>query len=148
MKGKEKRQIELLLVEDNPGDVRLIQEALREERLQINMHVAKDGVEALAYLKRLDDYSNAPHPDLILLDLNLPKKSGKEVLDEIKNDAPLKRTPVIILTASSAEKDIIDCYNLHANCYITKPVSMDRFMAVIRSIMDFWLTVVKLPQGD
>jgi chemotaxis family two-component system response regulator Rcp1 len=139
------RPIELLLVEDNPGDVRLTREALREGRVRNHLHVAADGVEALAYLRREGQYAQAPQPDLILLDLNLPKKSGPEVLAEIKADPVLKRIPVVILTVSKAEEDVLKSYNLHANCYITKPVDLDQFLEVVKSIEDFWLTVVVLP---
>ncbi len=139
------RPIELLLVEDNPGDVRLTQEALREGKVRNHLHVATDGVEALAYLRREGKYANAPPPDLILLDLNLPKKNGREVLEEIKADPDLRRIPVVILTVSKAEEDILKSYNLHANCYITKPVDLERFLEVVKSIEDFWLTVVVLP---
>jgi chemotaxis family two-component system response regulator Rcp1 len=139
------RPIELLLVEDNPGDVRLTQEALREGKVCNHLHVAADGVEALAYLRREGQYANARQPDLILLDLNLPKKSGREVLAEIKADPDLRRIPVVILTVSKAEEDVLKSYNLHANCYITKPVDLDQFLGVVKSIEDFWLTVVVLP---
>ena len=139
------RPIELLLVEDNPGDVRLTQEALREGKVRNHLHVAADGVEALAYLRREGEHAKAPQPDLILLDLNLPKKSGREVLAEIKADPVLRRIPVVILTVSKAEEDVLKSYNLHANCYITKPVDLDQFLEVVKSIEDFWLTVVVLP---
>jgi chemotaxis family two-component system response regulator Rcp1 len=139
------RPIELLLVEDNPGDVRLTQEALREGKVRNHLNVVVDGVEALAFLRREGQYANAPQPDLILLDLNLPKKSGREVLAEIKEDPALKRIPVVILTVSKAEEDVLKSYNLHANCYITKPVDLDQFLEVVKSIEDFWLTVVVLP---
>jgi chemotaxis family two-component system response regulator Rcp1 len=139
------RPIELLLVEDNPGDVRLTEEALREGKVRNHLHVAADGVEALAYLRREGQHAHAPKPDLILLDLNLPKKNGREVLEEIKADPDLRRIPVVILTVSKAEEDIMKSYNLHANCYITKPVDLDRFLEVVKSIEDFWLTVVVLP---
>jgi two-component system, chemotaxis family, response regulator Rcp1 len=139
------RPIDILLVEDNPGDVRLTIEALKEAKVLNNLVSVSDGVEALAYLKRRDQYAGATRPDLILLDLNLPKKDGREVLAEVKSDDELKRIPVVILTTSKAEADILKAYNLHANCYITKPVDLDQFMVVVRSIEDFWLTVVKLP---
>lgn len=145
MKQKVCRPIELLLVEDNPGDVRLTQEALREGKVRNHLHVAADGFEALAFLRREAQYANAPQPDLILLDLNLPKKSGREVLAEIKADPALRRIPVVILTVSKAEEDVLKSYNLHANCYITKPVDLDQFIEVVKSIEDFWLTVVVLP---
>ncbi len=137
--------MEILLVEDNPGDVRLTREALRDAKVLNRMSVAQDGVEALAFLRRQGPYADAPRPELILLDLNLPKKDGREVLEEIKQDPDLKRIPVVILTTSQAEQDIIRTYNLHANCYVSKPVDLDQFITVIKSIEDFWLTIVKLP---
>jgi chemotaxis family two-component system response regulator Rcp1 len=139
------RPIEILMVEDNPGDVRLTVEALKEGKVRNNFHTAEDGVEALAYLRQEGRYARNPRPDLILLDLNLPKKSGREVLAEIKEDPELRRIPVVILTVSQAEQDIVKSYNLHANCYITKPVDLDQFLEVVKSIENFWLTVVKLP---
>jgi Response regulators consisting of a CheY-like receiver domain and a winged-helix DNA-binding domain len=137
--------IEILLVEDNPADVRLTTEALKEEKIYNNLHVATDGVEAIAFLRREGKYVNAVRPDLILLDLNLPKKDGREVLKEIKSDDSLKIIPVVVLTVSRSEEDILRSYNLNANCYITKPVDLDQFMKVIRTIQEFWLTIVKLP---
>ncbi|MBA3457032.1 MAG: response regulator [Deltaproteobacteria bacterium] len=137
--------IEILLVEDNPGDVRLTQEALREGKVKNNLHVARDGVEALAYLRREGPYKDAVRPDLVLLDLNLPKKDGREVLAEIKSDPKLKMLPVVVLTTSSAETDIVGTYSQYANCYITKPVDLEQFVKVVKSIDDFWLTVVRLP---
>ncbi|MDO9530692.1 MAG: response regulator [Deltaproteobacteria bacterium] len=139
------RPIEILLVEDNPGDVRLTQEALREGKVRNHLHVAADGVDAMAFLRREGQHAHAPQPDLILLDLNLPKKGGREVLAEIKEDPELRRIPVVILTVSKAEEDVLKSYNLHANCYITKPVNLDQFLEVVKSIEDFWLTVVMLP---
>ena len=139
------RPIEILLVEDNPGDVRLTQEALREGKVRNHLHVAADGVEAMAFLRREGKHAHAPQPDLVLLDLNLPKKGGREVLAEIKEDPDLRRIPVVILTVSKAEEDVLKSYNLHANCYITKPVNLDQFLEVVKSIEDFWLTVVMLP---
>ena len=139
--------IEILLVEDNPGDSRLAKEALKESKLKNNLYVAEDGVEAMNFLYKTGKYSKMPRPDLIILDLNLPKKDGREVLAEIKNDDDLKRIPVVILTISKAEEDILKTYNLHANCYVTKPLDLDQFMKVVRSIEDFWLTIVKLPNG-
>lgn len=139
------KPVEILLVDDNPGDVRLTREALRENKVSNNLHVATDGAEALAFLNREGQYADAPRPDLILLDLNLPKKNGREVLAEVKNHPNLRRIPVVILTTSSEEKDILATYNLHANCYITKPVDLNCFMEVIRSIEGFWLSIVKLP---
>jgi CheY-like chemotaxis protein len=137
--------IEVLLVEDNPGDVRLTREALKEGKVRNNLSVAPDGVEALAFLRRQGRYADAPRPDVILLDLNLPKKDGREVLEEIKADPALRTIPVVILTTSEAERDIARAYDLHANCYITKPVDLDQFITVVKSIEDFWFTIVKLP---
>jgi len=145
MKAQEGAPVDLLLVEDNPGDVRLTQEALREGKIRNRLTVAKDGVEALAMLRREGPYSALPRPDMILLDLNLPRKDGREVLAEIKADEVLRRIPVVVLTTSKAEEDILRTYDLHANCYITKPVDLEQFIDVIRSIDDFWLTVVRLP---
>lgn len=139
------RPIEILLVEDNPGDVRLIIEGLKENKLRNKLDVVEDGVQALAFLHQEGRYAEAPHPDLILLDLNLPKKDGREVLAEIKADENLRRIPVVILTSSKAEEDIFKAYNLQANCYITKPMGLDQFVKVVKSIQEFWLTIVKLP---
>jgi chemotaxis family two-component system response regulator Rcp1 len=139
--------VEILLVEDNPADVRLTQEALKEGKVYNNLHWAKDGVEALEFLHRKGKYAGAPRPDIILLDLNLPKKDGREVLQDIKNDDKLKRIPVVILTTSKAEEDVLKSYNLHANCYVTKPVDLEQFIVVVKSIDMFWLTVVTLPNG-
>lgn len=139
------KPIEILMVEDNPGDVRLTVEALKETKLNNNLSVVKNGVEALAYLRREGDYADAARPDLILLDLNLPKKDGREVLKEIKQDRDLGRIPVVILTTSQAEEDILKTYDLHANCYISKPVNLEQFTQVVQSIEFFWLTIVKLP---
>jgi CheY-like chemotaxis protein len=125
--------------------VRLAREGLQECKLRNNLHVAVDGVEALAFLRRSGQYAKKPRPDLILLDLNLPKKDGREVLREIKEDEDLKRIPVVILTTSAAEEDILKTYSFHANCYVTKPLGIDQFMKVVRSIEDFWFTIVKLP---
>ena len=141
------KAIEILLVEDNPGDVRLTIEAFKEGQISNNLHVVKDGVEAMSFLRREGGYATVVHPDLILLDLNLPKKAGSEVLAEIKADEELKRIPVVILTTSSADEDILKAYNLHANCYIAKPLDMEQFVRVIKLIEDFWLTIVKLPKG-
>ncbi|NKE70002.1 response regulator [Candidatus Manganitrophus noduliformans] len=138
--------IEILLVEDSPGDVRLTKEALKEGKVLNNLNVVGDGVEALAFLRKEGPYTNMTRPDLILLDLNLPKKDGREVLEAIKNDPDLKRIPVVILTTSSAEKDVLKSYDLHANCYVTKPVDFEQFITVVKSVEDFWLTVVKLPK--
>ncbi len=139
--------IDILLVEDNPADVRLTVEALKEGKIYNNLHVVTDGVEAIAYLRRQGKYANAVRPDLIILDLNLPKKDGREVLKEIKNDDSLKTIPVVILTVSKSEEDIIKSYNLHANCYITKPVDLSQFINVVKSIEDFWITTARLPMG-
>jgi CheY-like chemotaxis protein len=139
------RPIEILLVEDSPGDVRLTVEALRDGKVRNNLHVVGDGVDALAFLHREGQYTDAPVPDLVLLDLNLPKKDGREVLAEIKSDPRLKRIPVVVLTTSNAEQDVLKSYDLHANCYITKPVDLDQFIRVVRTIEDFWLAVVRLP---
>ncbi len=141
-----RRVLEILLVEDNPGDVRLTQEALKEGNVLNNLNVIMDGAEAINYLFREGEkYADAKRPDLILLDLNLPKKDGREVLDKIKKDPQLKRIPVVVLTTSNAETDIIRAYDLYANCYITKPVDFNRFIEVIKSIEQFWLTIVRLP---
>ena len=137
--------IEVLLVEDSPGDVRLTREAFKDAKVHINLHVASDGAEAMAFLGREGEYSNAPRPDLILLDLNLPKKDGREVLAELKESPALKCIPVVILTTSASEADIQGSYQRHANCYITKPVDLEGFLKVVKSIDDFWLSVVKLP---
>ena len=140
--------IQVLLVEDNPGDVRLTKEALKEGKLLNQLTVVGDGVEALSFLRKEGKYADAIQPELILLDLNLPKKDGREVLAEIKADPKLRRIPVVVLTTSSAEEDILKIYDLHANCYITKPVDLEQFMGVVKSIEDFWVTVVKLPSYE
>jgi len=140
--------VEILLVEDNPGDVRLTREALKEGKVYSNLHWAKDGVEALEFLRHQGRFADVPRPDIILLDLNLPKKDGREVLSEIKNDENLKRIPVVILTTSKAEEDVLRSYQLHANCYVTKPVDLEKFIVVVQSIDMFWLTVVTLPNGE
>jgi CheY-like chemotaxis protein len=137
--------IEVLLVEDSPADVRLTREALKEEKMRINLNVVGDGVEAMQFLRREGKFAAAARPDLILLDLNLPKKDGREVLKEIKADEGLKRIPVVILTMSKSEEDVLKTYDLHANCYITKPLDLSQFSKVVKSIQDFWLTIVKLP---
>ncbi|MBN2516097.1 MAG: response regulator [Deltaproteobacteria bacterium] len=139
------RLIEILLVEDNPGDVRLTREALKEGKVLNNLNVVTDGQEAMEFLRREGKYGDAPRPDLILLDLNLPKKDGREVLAEIKADESLKMIPIVVLTTSQAEKDVIQTYNLGVNCYVTKPVDLDQFIYVVKSIEEFWLTVVTLP---
>ena len=137
--------IEILLVEDNPGDVRLTREAFRDGRVSNNLNVVADGVEALAFLRRQGAYDDAPRPGLVLLDLNLPRKDGREVLEEIKSDPALRRIPVVVLTTSEAEADILRSYDLNANCYITKPVDFEQFLLVVKSIEQFWLTIVQLP---
>jgi len=133
-------------VEDNLGDIRLTTEALRENKFRNKLNVVRDGVEATSFLHREGKYARAPRPDLILLDLKLPGKDGREVLAEVKADEDLKRIPVVILSSSKAEEDIVKSYNLHANCYVTKPVNLEQFIAVVKSIQDFWLTIVKLPR--
>jgi CheY-like chemotaxis protein len=140
--------LQVLLVEDNPGDVRLTREAFRDAKVQLEMHVAVDGVEAMEFLHRTGKFASSPRPDLILLDLNLPRKDGRDVLAEIKGDTSLMTIPVVILTTSASDVDIESSYMLHANCYISKPVDMDGFLTVVRSIDDFWLSVVKLPPKD
>ena len=145
--GVKARPIEILMIEDNPGDVRLTQEALTEGRLWNHLAVARDGMEALDYLHRSGRFPNAASPDLILLDLNLPKKDGREVLAEIKADGKLRSIPIVVLTTSQAEKDVLQAYALNANCYVTKPVDFQQFLEVIKAIEGFWLTVVKLPPG-
>ncbi|MDQ3339876.1 MAG: response regulator [Myxococcota bacterium] len=137
--------IEILLVEDNAGDVRLTQEALREGKVKNNLTIARDGEEALKLLRREPPFENAARPDLILLDLNLPRKDGRQVLQDIKSDPKLQAIPVVVLTTSNAEADIMKSYQLHANCYITKPVDLDQFITVVKSIDEFWLSIVKLP---
>ena len=137
--------MEILLVEDNPGDVRLTREALKSDRLWNTLQVVRDGVEAMAYLRREDGFRGASRPDLILLDLNLPRKDGREVLAEIKADEDLKLIPVVVLTTSQAEDDILKAYGSHANCYITKPVDLPMFMTVVKSIEHFWFAIVRLP---
>lgn len=139
--------VDILLIEDNPGDVRLTREALKEAKININLAVANDGLEAMKMLHQEAPYSNQPLPDLVLLDLNMPRMDGREVLRLIKTDDSLKRIPVVVLTTSAAEKDILQAYGMHANCYITKPVELDQFMEIVKSIEGFWLTVVKLPKA-
>jgi CheY-like chemotaxis protein len=142
------RAVELLLVEDSPGDVRLTIEAFKEGRVLNHLTVAKDGEEAIAILRRQDPYANAARPDLILLDLNLPRKGGLEVLAEIKEDPDLKLIPVVVLTTSQAEQDVLRTYQLHANCYIVKPVDLNQFMTVVHAIKSFWLALVELPPRE
>ncbi len=142
MSGK---PVDILLVEDNPGDVRLAKEALKECKIDNTVYVVQDGVEAMEFLHRKGAYGNAPRPDLILLDLNLPRKSGREVLAEVKADTDLRRIPIVVMTVSRDEEDVLRAYNLHANCYITKPIDLSQFLEVVRSIEEFWLTIVRLP---
>jgi chemotaxis family two-component system response regulator Rcp1 len=142
------RPAELLLVEDNPGDVRLTMEALKEAKVINNLSVVRDGEEAMEVLRQQGKYANAPRPDLVLLDLNLPKKGGLEVLAEIKQDPELKQIPVVVLTTSQAEQDVLRTYELHANCYIVKPVDLNQFVSVVQSVENFWLAVVKLPPHE
>ena len=142
-KGK---PVEILLVEDNAGDVRLTREALKDAKVLNTLHVARDGEEATEFLFRKGKHADAPRPDIIILDLNLPRKDGREVLAEIKADKELKRIPVVILTTSKSEEDVLKSYDLHANCYVTKPLDLDRFIGVVKSIEDFWFTVVKFPK--
>jgi two-component system, chemotaxis family, response regulator Rcp1 len=138
--------MEVLLVEDSPGDVRLTQEAFRDANPSIHLHVVSDGVEAMAFLRREETYVHKPRPDIILLDLNLPRMDGREVLAHIKEHDSLKTIPIVILTTSDSEADIVKCYQLQANCYLSKPVQLDAFESLVKSINDFWLTKVKLPQ--
>ena len=142
------KAIEILLVEDNPGDVRLTLEALKDTKVRNRVHVAKDGVEAMAFLRRQESYENVPRPDMMLLDLNLPRKDGREVLAEVKADPMLRRIPVVVLTTSTAEEDVLRTYDLNANCYINKPVDFEQFLKVVRAIEDFWFTIVKLPPEE
>ena len=137
--------VEILLVEDNPGDVRLTEEAFREGRIDNNLHVAADGVEALAFLEQRDEFEDAPRPDLVLLDLNLPRMNGDELLAELKADPKLRRIPVIVLTSSAAEEDVVTSYELHANAYLTKPVDPAAFIDTVQSFERFWFSIVKLP---
>ncbi len=139
------RTVEILLVEDNPGDARLAEEGLKESKVINNLHIVDDGIEAMEYLRKEGNYTDAVTPDLILLDLNLPKKDGREVLAEIKADEKLKRIPVVILTTSNAEEDVLKTYGLHANCYVTKPVDLDQFVKIVQSINNFWFEMVTLP---
>jgi len=144
--GQIAKPIEILLVEDNPGDARLTREVLNDAKVINNISVARDGEEAMAFLRREGTYADALRPDLILLDLNLPRKDGREVLAEIKQDPDLRRIPVVILTTSQAEEDILKSYNLHANCYLTKPVDLDQFISLVQAVENFWLSIVKLPR--
>jgi CheY-like chemotaxis protein len=146
--GARPEPIEVLLVEDSPGDVRLTREALKDAEVQINLHVAADGIEAMCFLNREGAYADSPRPDLILLDLNLPRKDGREVLKEIKQSVAFKSIPVVILTTSASSADVTQSYNLHANCYITKPVALDGFLRAVHGIDNFWLSIVKLPRAS
>ena len=137
-------RVQILLVEENPGDVRLTRESLRECKVLNKLHVVDDGVKALAFLRRAGEYASVQRPNVIILDLNLPRKDGREVLDEIKADPDLRRIPVVVLTSSEAEQDIVKEYNLHANCYITKPLLLDQFMKMVKGLEDFWFGIVKL----
>lgn len=149
MKGQvAERCMEILLVDDNPGDVRLTEEALKYGRVENRLHTASDGVEALNFLRRVGRHIDAPRPDIILLDLNMPRMNGRQLLAEIKEDSALKKIPVVILTGSREMDDIVRTYDLHANCYVTKPIDFEQFIEMVKSITDFWLTVVKLPQGE
>ncbi|MDP9242950.1 MAG: response regulator [Actinomycetota bacterium] len=139
--------IEILLAEDNPGDIRLTQQALKDSKMHNNLHVVNDGEQAVSFLRRLPPYENAPRPGLFLLDLNMPKKDGREVLEEMKGDPELRSIPTVVLTTSEAEQDVVSAYQLHANAYITKPVDFDQFVNVVKGIQDFWLTIVRLPPG-
>lgn len=140
------KTVEILLVEDNPGDIRLTQEVLKEGRILNHLYVVEDGEQAIAFLNRIEPYRDAPLPDLILLDLNLPRRNGLEVLRMIKTNEALKHIPVVVFTTSQAEEDIMSAYNLYANCYITKPIDLEQFIKSVKSIEDFWLTIAKLPQ--
>jgi two-component system, chemotaxis family, response regulator Rcp1 len=140
--------IDILVVEDNPGDARLIEELLKANKNNHHLHLVKDGVEAMDFLNRKGKYLNSPRPDLILLDLNLPKKDGREVLAEIKCDLNLKQIPVVIMTTSQAEEDILKAYSLYANCYITKPLELEQFNNAIKSLIEFWCVLVKLPRKE
>lgn len=140
------KAIDILMVEDNPGDARLTREALKESKICNNLHHVIDGVEAMAFLRKEGPYKDAPTPDIIFLDLNLPRKDGRQVLAELKVIPRLKHIPVVVLTTSEAEQDVVKSYELHANCYITKPVDLDKFVGIIHGIENFWLSIVKLPQ--
>jgi two-component system, chemotaxis family, response regulator Rcp1 len=146
--NKSLQPIEILMADDNKGDVRLTLEALKGAKVKNNVHVVENGIEAMAFLRKEGKYANVPRPDIILLDLNMPKKDGREVLQEIKSDPDLKCIPVVILTVSQAEEDILKTYNLHANCFISKPVDLDQFIKIVKSLEDFWFTIVKLPPNE
>jgi two-component system, chemotaxis family, response regulator Rcp1 len=141
----QRKALEILLVEDNPADVRLTAEAFKDTDVHHSLHSVRDGVEAMAYLRKQNPFSHVPRPDVVLLDLNLPRKDGREVLAEIKADPDLRRIPVVVLTTSQADRDLAQAYDLHANCYITKPLEFDRFISVVGHIRDFWLSAVTLP---
>lgn len=145
MKATRGRAIQILLVEDSPGDVRLTEEIMRDAKIANDLHVVTDGEDAMDFLRGIGAHADAPRPDVMLLDLNLPRKDGREVLAEIKADPVLRRIPVIVLTTSSADEDVLHSYDLNANCYITKPIDLDEFISVVRSIEDFWLSIVRLP---
>jgi CheY-like chemotaxis protein len=145
MTGTQAEPVEILLAEDNPGDAKLTRKALEQGNIINNLHVVTDGVEALQYLRQEGEYSDKPRPDLMLLDLNMPRKDGREVLEEIKTDAELRRLPVVVMTSSEAEEDIVQSYDLHANAYLTKPIDFDGFLEVVRGIEEFWLSVVRMP---
>lgn len=148
VEDRKREPIEILLIDDNPGDVRLTQEALKETKVHNILNVVGDGIEALHYLRRTGKYTNAVRPEIMLLDLNLPKKNGSEVLEEIKKDVQLKEIPVVVLSTSNAEKDIIKAYQHHANCYITKPGNFNQFVKIIKSTIDYWFNIVRLPQKE
>ena len=141
------KPIEVLLVEDNAGDIRLTKEAFEEGKVRLNLSVVRDGVEAIAFLRKEGNFAGTARPDLVLLDLNLPKKGGREVLKDMKNDPQLLRIPVVVLTTSASDEDVLSTYGLHANCYITKPVDMDQFLKVVKLIEEFWFVVAKIPDG-
>jgi two-component system, chemotaxis family, response regulator Rcp1 len=148
MQNESVRPIDILIVEDNSGDARLIQEVLHDGKVSNKLYLVNDGVKAMEFLHRKGEYSGAPMPDLIILDLNLPRKDGREVLAEIKEDKLLKKIPVVVMTISQAEEDILKSYNLHANCYVSKPIDLNQFIKVVKSIEDFWFSIVKLPPKD
>jgi len=148
MKESAANLIDILIVEDNAGDVRLITEVLEKDKIYNTLHIVRDGVEAMEFLRKNGEYAKMPRPDLIILDLNLPRKDGREVLADLKNDDELKKIPVVVMTISQAQEDIIKSYNLHANCYITKPIDLDQFIKVIKSIEEFWFSIVKLPPKE
>ncbi len=148
MQKQKMKPVDILIVEDNPGDARLIKEVINGNKIQCQLHLVKDGVEAMNFLNRKEEFTGSPRPDLIFLDLNLPKKDGREVLAEIKTDDNLKQIPVVVMTTSQAEEDILKSYSLHANCYVTKPLDLDQFVNVVKSIEDFWFSLVKLPTKE